>query len=221
MPTKILFQQNSITSPKHTEENTKLTMKLKRGFKSESEKNSVAIRGALGVNINERICCFQLLEYLGVKYFSVDEFDSHFGSCADMVHTCSKGNGQKEFSAILFRKDEGDFVIYNPFHSSQRIRSTITHEASHMLCEHPFIQGKYGSHFLFRDHPREMEDEANWLAGCILIPSKGMEWAVRNKMGIPHIAKHFDVSEQLARWRYNMLGMAKRSKYIHRRSRSY
>lgn len=193
---------------------------MRRGFKSEAERKSSKIRVELGLRDNERICCFTLLDYLEINCFSVEQL-SDFGLDEDSIITITTGAGQREFSAILLYKSEGSLVIYNPKHSKKRVRSSIAHEASHVLCGHPFLKGKYGRTFLHRDHPKNIEDEANWQAGCLLVPKVGMEWAVRQGMKVADIADHFDVSKEMAQWRYNVLGMARRSRYMQGGSRSY
>lgn len=65
-----------------------------------------------------------------------------------------------------------------------------------------------------REFEKDKEDEANWMAGCLLLPEEGLIWALRAKMPINEIADHFCVSIQMTQWRYNVTGMFNRVKYF-------
>ena len=174
----------------------------------------MSIRSELGLNVYDKISCLELASHFDINVYSIRHMGEQ-GLKEQYIETLLSSAG-KEFSAILLKMEDSKQLIYNCSHSIQRIRNSIAHEIAHVLCEHNFLECDLGKKFLIRDHPKDVEDEANWLSGCILMPGKGIEWAVRNKMSIEDMAEHFDVSKQLAQWRYNSTGMGKRAQYIRR-----
>jgi Zn-dependent peptidase ImmA (M78 family) len=53
----------------------------------------------------------------------------------------------------------------------------------------------------------EEEQEANWLAGCLLLPRRLLYLAVRRGMRAPDIAEQYNVSEQMAAFRLRTTGV--------------
>jgi Zn-dependent peptidase ImmA (M78 family) len=73
--------------------------------------------------------------------------------------------------------------------------------------EHPFTPalGIGGC----RDWHEDLEAEADWLAGTLLVPREGaLDW-MRNDGSIEDGAEHFGVSQALFRWRVNQTGVAR------------
>jgi Zn-dependent peptidase ImmA (M78 family) len=62
--------------------------------------------------------------------------------------------------------------VVNERHSRTRLANSIAHELSHLLLSHPPSAGfdPLGN----RDWHQEEEDEADWLAGCLLAPRGGL-----------------------------------------------
>jgi len=56
-----------------------------------------------------------------------------------------------------------------------------------------------------RNFPRELEDEATWFAGCLLVVPKDAVRPVmsRHSGDVAGAADHFGISVQLMRWRVN------------------
>ena len=180
-----------------------------RGFKTKAEKRSLALRKELGLKFNEPVDCLQLAEHIGICVLQIDSLCKCGFSDKNLNVFSSSGNGYKEFSATILHTEHGNILVYNHFHSQARINSSIAHEISHIDCEHDFSSMPTGGSFgLIREFPKECEEEANWLSGCILFPRSGLVWAAKRGMGIPEIAEHFNTSEEMARWRYNTTGIA-------------
>jgi hypothetical protein len=78
------------------------------------------------------------------------------------------------------------------------------------LLEHGF-----GEAVLFADGCRlldpEIEEEATWLSGELLIPSGGALWAARQQLSDAEVADLFEVSPSMAAMRMNASGARKRA----------
>ncbi len=98
-------------------------------------------------------------------------------------------------------------IFFNPFHAPTRTANSIAHEISHVVLEHePAVLSEREG---LRDWNTEQEEEADWLAGALLVPREGaLRWLLaggNNTAG----AQHFGVSAQLFAWRVNHTGVAK------------
>jgi Zn-dependent peptidase ImmA (M78 family) len=85
-----------------------------------------------------------------------------------------------------------------------RQRSNIAHELAHALLMHP-------PHPPFcskgdRTYDRDLEEEAGWLGPVLLVTNEGARWAMANGMSDAAAADHFDVSQDLMRFRFRMSG---------------
>lgn len=55
-----------------------------------------------------------------------------------------------------------------------------------------------------------IEDEATWLAGCLLIPEPAALTIARGRWSVAEAARRFEVSEAMVRYRLNATGAAVR-----------
>lgn len=183
---------------------------MKRGFKADAKRKSLAIREELGIKTNEALDCFELANYFNIPSVPVDSL-GEFGFSTEQIELVCYANGNQQFSAITISIQEGYLIIYNQTHSLARTNSSLAHEISHIICEHDF-SSLSNLKKISREFDQDKEDEANWLAGCLLLPEDGLFWALKQKMSIPDIAYHYNISQQMTRWRYNSTGMFRRFK---------
>jgi Zn-dependent peptidase ImmA (M78 family) len=82
--------------------------------------------------------------------------------------------------------------------------SSVCHEISHIVLEHeaegpqPFSGGRAWN--------GTQEREADWLAGCLLIPLAATRAAARDGRSDVTVADMYGVSQELAAWRMNATG---------------
>lgn len=100
-----------------------------------------------------------------------------------------------------------------------RIRSNVAHEFSHVILGHDVRRvQKIAEHYFFTCNP-EQEEEANWLAGALLLPRPLLVEAARQRLSDEQISTLHNVSVEMARFRMNATG-AKMQVARARRSRS-
>jgi len=109
---------------------------------------------------------------------------------------------------MALRTDCGQFrtCVYNPLHKSSRIRSDLSHELSHLILKHETrtIEVVAG-HSMFTCNP-EQEEEADWLAGCLLLPRPLLLSAALAGMSDADLAREHGVSVPMARYRLHASG---------------
>jgi Zn-dependent peptidase ImmA (M78 family) len=99
-------------------------------------------------------------------------------------------------------RDGRALIVFNESHAPTRSANSIAHELAHLILGHEptnAFDALGNRHF-----PRELEDEATWLAGCLLVPKDGVQ-PVLSQYGndVARAADHFGVSTQLMQWRVN------------------
>lgn len=100
-------------------------------------------------------------------------------------------------------------VIYNPRHSPGRRASNIAHELAHVLLEHEpgkVILSPDGS-IAMRTFDAKQEEEAGWLAGCLLLPRVALLRAARAGQSAGQIGDDYAVTEVLAEYRLRICGV--------------
>ena len=97
------------------------------------------------------------------------------------------------------------WIVYHPQHSPTRHQSDLMHEFAHVLLNHPMV-GIDPYTGLSQRRPQD-EDEATYLGGCLQIPRRGLLWAVQSNMSLAAISSHFRASEEMVRFRSNVVGV--------------
>jgi hypothetical protein len=94
-------------------------------------------------------------------------------------------------------------ILYNPKQPPARYESSIMEELAHVILEHPMesllVDEKQGR----ENYDPRIESEAKYLASCLIIPRRGLQWAMQKKMADEQIAKHFGTSLKMVKWRRN------------------
>jgi Zn-dependent peptidase ImmA (M78 family) len=119
-----------------------------------------------------------------------------------------RGHGTGEFSAATIFSGTERLILYNDAHAPVRQASDLSHELSHALLFH---EPKPALDALgCRDWNPDAEDEADFLAGVLLVPEEVTIAAVRRGLSVGGAAELYGVSEALMRWRINVTGAHKR-----------
>lgn len=104
---------------------------------------------------------------------------------------------------------DGGLIIYNPKNSKQRQASDITHELAHFILNHQpatIILSSNGD-LAMRTFDKKQEDEANWLAFCLLLPRAALLSSKYGGLTSEEIADRYQVSKVLVNFRLNVSGV--------------
>ena len=179
-------------------------MALRRGFKSEAERISTRVWDELGVNPGESIDPEAIAGLLGVEVRSGDEL------VPSDRFSILEGLQPNAFSACTFRLSPGKAaVVFNPLSAKTRRASDITHELAHIFLNHEMGRVERLGNATFLTCDAVQEEEASWLAGCLLLPRWLLLSEVRKGIDTQRIAKKCGVSEEMVRYRLNVTGVAR------------
>jgi len=178
---------------------------MRRGFKAEAERAAHDVRTKMGKRPTDPLDAIDLAKHLGADVRQADELTAL--AKLEALEELQPG----AFSACTFTFGERHIIVYNPLASAGRTQSDIAHEAAHILLGHAVKEvHKIGGVAFFTCNPDE-EQEANWLAGCLLLPRPLLLFATRRGLSAITIASTYGVSEQIAAFRLRTTGVEKQA----------
>ncbi|BCB83672.1 ImmA/IrrE family metallo-endopeptidase [Phytohabitans suffuscus] len=175
---------------------------MRRGFKTEAERLADRTRAELGLRPHAHMPIRDLAAHLDIEIYPAD----HLVDLDDLEELEELQPGA--FSAATFHLPGGRTVIVsNPLSDSGRTNSDIAHEIAHVLLNHEIREiQQLAGHTFFTCNP-EQEEEANWLAGCLLLPRALLLREAYASSDPEIIAKKHHVSVPMARFRLNASGV--------------
>lgn len=175
---------------------------MKRGFKTEAERRAQRLRLDMGLPAHARVPPAALAEHLNIQVVLADTLVNR----ADLEELERLQPGA--FSAATFQLPAGPVIVTNPVGASPgRTNSDLAHELAHVLLQHAIrTVERVGTWTFFTCDP-EQEQEANWLAGCLLLPRPLLLAAATAGKDAATVAAENQVSDQMASYRLNTSGV--------------
>lgn len=176
---------------------------LPRGFKADAERRAISLRAELGLGPTDALPPKDLAAHLNVGFRMADELVPR--EALESLDRLQPGC----FSACTLRgPDTGPVVVVNPLNSQGRQLSDAMHELSHILLRHETRKLERIAGLVFLTCDAAQEEQADALGSTLLLPRPLLVAAHARGMSATAIAKAYEVSEQLARWRLNATGVA-------------
>lgn len=179
----------------------------RRGFKTEAEDIALGLRAELGVAAQAPVCMRQLAEHLGIPVVAL----SDLANAAPGAVALFTGQEQGTFSAATVFDGTRRTIVHNDSHTAGRQASNIGHELAHGILLHepsPAID-----EFGCRYWNQQIEDEATWLAGVLLVPRAAAVSIARaeRETTVEEAAAVYGVSTEMMNWRLNVTGARKQA----------
>lgn len=175
-------------------------MSYRRGFKSEASSIAAEIRVELGLGALDRLDTQRLAQYLDVPVWPL----SHLRAASKDAVEYLMGVEPEAFSAVTVFIGSRRTIVHNDAHVVGRQASNIAHELAHGLLHHRPTPALDDSGCRLWD--QSIEDEAQWLAGVLLIPDDAAVWIARTGLAENDAAARFGVSGPMVRFRVNVSG---------------
>lgn len=175
-------------------------MALRRGFKTEATNVARDIRAELTLGPVAPFDPRVLADYLAIPIVPLSDFAREIPDAVRYF----RGRGDGEFSAATIFAGTERLIVHNDAHAPCRQANDLAHELSHALLFHeprPALNA-VGC----RDWDADAEDEANFLAGVLLVPEDVAIAVVRRGLSLQVAADEYGVSVPLMRWRINATG---------------
>jgi Zn-dependent peptidase ImmA (M78 family) len=178
---------------------------LKRGFKSQCERRSVEIRKGFELKPDDPLSAFALAQNMDVVVWNEQNIE-------DLSEADFRQLTQEDFdswSAFTMRVEDRHLVVYNSTQSAARQNSVLMHELSHIMLGHELTSASLteDGHFVPTTYDQDQEDEADWLAGTLLLPRPALLKIRYSQMTDQSATEYFKVSNQMLIWRFRMTGV--------------
>lgn len=174
---------------------------MRYGFKASAERISKSIRAELLLAPHDVLCPWELAQHLGIVVLKFSELPIP----ANDVHQLTSVD-PKSWSGLTLKAHGLSAVILNPTHGKPRQRSDLMHEVAHIHLNHVpnRVDTTSDGLLLVSDFSKEQEDEANWLAACLLLPREALLACRREGLSGAQICSKYGISRPLCEWRLRM-----------------
>ncbi len=181
-----------------------------RGFKAWAERTALAFRRELKLAAFDPLEPELLAAHLGITLWTPRDIPWLPADVLEqLIETDPWG-----WSGVSLALNGHGVIIYNPRKSVGRQSSDITHELAHFVLEHQpsTIILSPELDFGMRTFDAKQEDEANWLAWCLLLPREALVKARIRKLSVSEIAQIYAVTETLVNMRMARTGVSSQFK---------
>ncbi|MHB1008434.1 MAG: ImmA/IrrE family metallo-endopeptidase [Propionibacteriaceae bacterium] len=183
-------------------------MTLKRGFKAAAEREAAHLRTNLGLGATDPLDLAKAAAHLGIKVISAEELVPRAQlEELEQIQAFS-------FSAATFEIADRKFIVTNPIRSPGRRNSDMAHELAHVLLKHELSEVREVAGVPFRTCRPDEEEEATTFGGTLLLPRSLLLAAAKAQVTPAEIAERYDVTVEMAYYRYNTTGVARQASRI-------
>ncbi|WP_298812443.1 ImmA/IrrE family metallo-endopeptidase [uncultured Sphingomonas sp.] len=180
---------------------------MRRGFKADAERRSVAARERLGLQPTDKLCPWEYANALGAMVFGADELELDPEHARQLLQ-----RDPDSWSGMTLYEEGTHVVVLNSAHPQTRQTATLMHEIAHITLEHvpADVSVSPSGLVLLSDYSADQEEEADWLGAALLLPELALLERRGRGLSMAAIANAYGVSEALCQWRCRMTGVEKR-----------
>ena len=172
---------------------------MRRGFMAEATALACQVRAELEIGKFAHLDPRTLAGSLGVPVW---DLSGMLDQCPDVGYLLT--TEPDVFSAVTVFAGPRRTIVHNDGHVPARQNSNLAHELSHALLHHPPTPAldDIGNRIWNQD----IEDEAAYLAGCLLMTPEAALATARGRWTVAEAAARFGISEQMVNFRINKTG---------------
>lgn len=180
---------------------------MQRGYKAWCERFSADARRELGLSSTAPLGARQLAAHLGIRVWTPDNVP---GLSPATRQVLLRNDGTPScWSAVTLVVGEKTLVILNSSHSPARQASDLMHELAHRIRNHEPEEMSISSEglMLLKAYDKEQEEEADWLAGVLLLPRDALVQIKRQGIPDEDVVAQYGVSKRMYTYRVSMTGV--------------
>lgn len=179
---------------------------FERGFKTWCENTAVSIRLKMGLTPIAPLSPNALAEQLHVAVWELESVPDLKQDTLDYLGSTAGD----EWSAVTVEVGGKRVIVVNPTHSTARQASDLMHELAHVILGHEaakfFLTPES---YAMREFNEKQEAEANWFAGCLLLPRTALANSAYMRKSVDTAIEEYGVSRRLYTYRSNKTGVSK------------
>ena len=173
---------------------------MRRGFKTEANASAREVRAELSLSRTSPLDVRKLAKHLAIPLIPLSSFKRVL---PDAVRYFSS-HGEDQFSALTVIEGHRRVIVYNDSHVEGRQSNDIAHELAHGLLLHEPTPAF--NELGLRNLDADLEEEANFLAGALLVPEEAALMIERRKWSPEKAANYYGVTPALIAYRRNITG---------------
>ena len=177
---------------------------MRRGFKTEASTIAREMRDELNAAADAPLDMRQLADHLGIPVLPLSDLRADAPAPTGLL----LGAATSMFSGMTVFDGARRTIVFNDAHSPGRQASDIAHEIAHGLLFHE--PAPVADDLGCRLWNPEAEQEADWLAGALLVPDEAALRIERLGWSDGEAAAAYGVSTRMIRYRRNVSGARKR-----------
>ena len=180
-------------------------MPFRRGFKSQCERRAAEFRKQFGLSDQGALSADRLAKELRVTVWSTSEV----AGLTPTVLSVLNDKTDQSWSALTMRLGASHLVVFKLVSYNGRRNNVIMHELAHIILGHELATAcilEDGS-LVPGNFDQDQEDEADWLAGALLLPRSALLSIRRRQLSDHAACKEHLVSLEMLKWRFRMTGV--------------
>lgn len=183
----------------------KSVSQFQRGFKSWCENIALQYRKEMKLQPIDPIDPIVLAQKLAVTVWMPEEIP---GLAPETLQVLTKDDPDS-WSAMTLCVGEKNLIVLNSAHPPGRISSSLAHELSHIIIGHKAVRIDVTDDnlLILRNYDKKQEVEADWLAGCLLLPREAILHIRRKRMDTSLVLKTYHVSNPMFEYRVRITGV--------------
>jgi len=177
---------------------------FERGFKAWCERLSLQKRRELDLRTQDPLDSRMLAENLGIKIWVIEDVP---GLSEEAKQKLFEDDGS--WSAATICVGRRNLIILNSSHSRGRQSSNLMHELAHHILEHrpSAVDVNAEGIMMLHNYDRKQEEEADWLAGCLLLPREALVHIKRHIPDQAEATQQYGVSRAMLKYRLDVSGV--------------
>ena len=179
---------------------------LRRGFKTWCENAAGGFRRDLNLPRHSALDPRLLAQHINVIIWKTAEVP---GLDSNILNHLIKTDPES-WSAVTLRLPTANLIVVNEAHTGGRQNNSLAHELAHIILKHEPAQVFVTADgvMMMASYNKAHEDEADCLAGTLLVPRESLLGLVDQGNSDAEIADYFDVTTDLIKMRKNLTGVA-------------
>lgn len=181
---------------------------FERGYKTWCEKYSLEVRAELGINKDAPLDATKFASHLGIRVWRPADVPC-LADSAIKILLRNDGKTPSCWSAVTVVVESKVLIILNSSHSEGRQASDLTHELAHLIRGHEAVEMSLSGDglMLLQSYEKREEEEADWLASCLLLPRPALTTIKRSGLEEKDAALEYGVSVRMLKYRLAVSGV--------------
>jgi Zn-dependent peptidase ImmA (M78 family) len=183
---------------------------FERGYKTWCERYATEKRASLGLSSSAPLDPRALAKHLKVRVWTPADVP---GVRAESLAVLLRNDGKTPscWSAVTIVVGNRAAVVLNSSHSKARQASDLMHELAHRIRGHEAeeVEVSEDGIMVLKSYDKDLEEEADWLAGCLLLPRDALVRIKRERLDDADAAARFGVSLRMLSYRNSMTGVSR------------